>query len=441
MRLVPASPATESTEAASAWMLDADEVLDRVRRSGLDIDGVRPTYLRDKPGENLVVGYDLWAGPTSGVGYLRWCDDRDRADVEWHKALAMGPVDTEFGAGVVRVEDRALLRILPNDARLRRARWYLEPRKLKRSLEGFDPAGRVLSGSATTVELLTYKPERRFVARLDLGYRDGHRVPVILRYTATPTATRLAATADHLRANGVTTAASLARLEGGRVAIDELLPGVDLRTAARTVANEPADARAVAGAVVDQLVALHRTPTPAVVPVRARNDELAAAGAALRWLCGRGDVDAGLARALWQRLGAAGESLPAAPSAMVHGDLHDRNVLVDLDVGPRAALIDLERVAIGEPALDLGCLAAQGIAGAIERGDLASGRVAATIVTEAAAREGIDDRCVALYTAAGLVEAALTTARHLYSTGAPGSIPRLLEAALTQCPRTRSVVR
>ncbi|MFN3219248.1 MAG: aminoglycoside phosphotransferase family protein [Acidimicrobiales bacterium] len=442
MRLVPPLSDTEPTEGASAWMLDADEVLARIRRSGgVDVDGVRPTYLRDKPGESLVVGYDLWAGPTRGVGYLRWSSDPDRAGVEWHKALAMGPVDTDLGPGVVRVDDRSILRILPNDARLRRARWYLQPRKLKRSLAGFDPDGRVLSGSATTVALLTYKPERRFVARLDLGYRDGHRRPVILRYTATPTATRLAATADHLRAHGVDTAGSLARLEGGRVAIDELLPGVDLRTTAQAVAHEPAVAVAVANVVAEQLVALHRASTPAVAPVRARNDELAAAGASLRWLCGRGDVDTGLARALWHRLGAAGESLPAAPGVMVHGDLHDRNVLVDLDGGPQAALIDLERVAIGEAALDLGCLAAHGIAGAIMRNDLAAGRLGATIVAEAATREGVDGRCVALYTAVGLVEAALNAARRLESAGAPEAIPQLLEAALAHCPPPRSVVR
>lgn len=441
MRLVSAPSGAAPAEGASAWMLDADEVLARLGRSGVHVDGVRPTYLRDKPGESLVVGYDLWAGSTRGVGYLRWCGDPTRADVEWHKALAMGSVDTDLGPGVVRVDGRSILRILPNDARLRRARWYLHPRKLKRSLAGFDPDGRVLSGSATSVELLTYKPERRFVARLDLGYRDGHRRPVILRYTATPTATRLAAVATHLRANGVATAVSLARLEGGRVAIDELLGGVDLRTAASAVAHEPAAAEAVAGAVVDQLVTLHRAPTPAVAPVRARNDELAAAGAALGWLCGRGDVDARLARVLWHRLGAAAESLAAGSGVMVHGDLHDRNVLVDLDAGPRAALIDLERVAIGEAALDLGCLAAHGVAGPILRNDLAAGRLAATIVAEVMAREGIDERSVGLYTATGLVEAALTAARHLAADRVPEAIPRLLEAALTHCPGPRSVVR
>lgn len=441
MRLLPPPSGTGATPGESSWLFDPDEALARIRRCGLDIERLRPVYLREKQGESLVVGYELWSGSTRGAGYLRWCVDRDRAGVEWHKATALGPVDTDLGAGVTRVDDRSILRILPNDARLRRARWYLQPRKLKRSLAGFGPAGSILSGSATTVELLTYKPERRFVARLDLAYRDGHRRPVILRYTATPTATRLAATADHLRSNGVATAGSLARLEGGRVAIDELLPGVDLRTAAQAVAHDPATAAQVARVVVDQLVRLHGVPTPAVMPVRGRDDEVAAAGAALRWLCDRGDVDARLARTLWHRLGAAGESLPATAGALIHGDLHDRNVLVAIEAGPRAALIDLERVAVGEPALDLGCLAAHGIAGAIERRDLAAARLASTIVEEAATRDGLDERCVALYTATGLVEAALTSARHLESSGAPESIPLLLEAALTHCPRPLCAVR
>ena len=436
MTLPPRSPLQAAgTSDGSAWMLDADEAIARVRRSGVDVDAMVPTYLRDKPGESLVVGYDLHAGRARAVGYVRWCADSERAAAEWHKALSIGTVETELGSGVVRVDDRSVLRILPNDARLRSARWYLSPRKLKRSLPDLDGHARSLSGSATSVRLLTYKPERRFVARVDLGYRDGHRLPVVVRYTATPGASRLQATARHLRANGVTTARSMVCIEGGRVAVDELLSGVELRTAAQVVTTRPVLAARVAAAVVEQLFALHRVPAQAVMPDRSRGDEVAIAGAALRWLCGRGEVDTRLARSLWQRMGVAADRIPAGVASVIHGDLHDRNVLVDLDGDPSAALIDLERVAVGEAALDLGYLAAHGIAGAIRRDDAAAHSMTASIVAHTAARESVDAGAVSLYTTTGLVAAALTAARHLEPLRRPDIVPRLIETALAQCPR------
>lgn len=416
------------------WTIDGIEVARRLREAGLDVDGVRPVYLRDKPGETLVVGYELTQGPHVERGYLRWCADPERAADDRHKAYAMGPTPSQLGPGVVAVDDHATVRILPNDAGLRRARWYLTPRKLKRTLGDLDDLvepGRTLSGSATSVRVLTYKPERRVVARIDLGYRDGHRRSVLLRYATSTTAPALASIAEHLLLNGVATARPIAQLERGAVGIDEFLDGVDLRTAAACAPTPQ-----VIDAVADQVAALHRAPAPAGVELRTRDRELAVALESLAWLGVRRFADRALAATVGRALVGASKRAAVAPAVLVHGDLHDRNVLVDVGAvgGPAASMIDLERVAVGEAAIDLGRLFAAGIAGSIltrtTPGDL---RVFARIVDGVIARDarsGDDRSALAFHVAKELVAVALTRARHLETDADPLLVERMLGAAL-----------
>lgn len=414
------------------WTIDGVEVAQRLRTAGLDVDDVRPVYLRDKPGETLVVGFELTQGSDVERGYLRWCADPERAADDRHKAHAMVPTPSRLGPGVVDIDEHATVRILPNDARLRRARWYLTPRKLKRTLGdlGALDAARTLSGSATSVRVLTYKPERRIVARIDLGYRDGHRRPVLLRYATRATAPALASIAEHLRRNGVATARPIAQLERGAVGIDEFLDGVDLRTAAAI-----ADQRVI-DAVADQVAALHRAPAPAGIEVRSRDRELAVALESLAWLGIRRFADRGLTAAAGRALVTASKRAVAAPAVLVHGDLHDRNVLVDADAsgGPSASMIDLERVAVGEAAIDLGRLLAAGITGGI-RGRAAPTDlpVFARIVDGVIARGGGsgDDRsALAFHVGKELVAVALNAARHLETGTDPLLVEGMLAAAL-----------
>ncbi len=421
-----------------AWAIDGGDVTRRLRSAGLDVDRARPVYLRDKPGETLVVGYDLTSGDRHERGYLRWCADRERAADDRRKAHSMGPSDSLFGPGIVAIDDHSTIRILPNDARLRRARWYLTPRKLKRTLADLDHAGRTLSGSATSVEVLTYKAERRIVARLDLGYSDGHRTSVLLRYGAGANASKLASVAEHLRRHGVATARPIAQLEHGEVGIDAFLPGVDLRTAAADSSSSQ-----LVDAVADQIAALHRVPAPTDVTLhcRDRDRDLATALESIAWLSVRRFADRSQAAAVGRALVGASKRAALTPAVVIHGDLHDRNVLVDVDAaaGPFAALIDLERVSIGEPELDLGRLLATAIAtsigtsidGVARPADVAT---VAAIVDGVAARSdrraAADPATLAFHVANELVASALTVSRQLETIADPNLVDRLLGAAL-----------
>ena len=417
-------------EAFPVWTIDGDDVARRLRAGGLEVDHARPVYLRDKPGETVVVGYDLTKGEHHERGYLRWSADPKRAETDRRKGLSMAPAACRLGPGVIDIGDHATVRILPNDARLRRARWYLTPRKLKRSLGDLDHGGRILSGAATSVQVLTYKPERRVVARIDLGYRDGHRTSVLLRYSTRATASALAQTAEHLRRHGVATARPIAQLERDQVGIDEFLPGIDLRTAStgRTIPG-------LVDAVAEQIATLHRVPAPSGVVVRSRDGELTAAVRTLRWLCERGVADLDLMTKVCRLLVAASERAAITPAVLLHGDLHDGNVLVDPDAGGGSAarLIDLERVSIGEAEFDLGRLLATGIAGRISRRAVSTDpRVVAEIVDGVVARRGragTGPPALVFHVAKELIAAALTATRDLETIADPSLVDRLLGVA------------
>ena len=421
---------SRDVEAFPAWTIDGDDITQRLRAGGLDVDRARPVYLRDKPGETVVVAYDLTKGDHHERGYLRWSADRTRAENDRRKGSAMAPAASRLGPGIVGVGEHATVRILPNDARLRRARWYLTPRKLKRSLGHLDHGGRTLSGAATSVHVLTYNPERRVVARLDLGYRDGHRTSALLRYSTRATARALAATAEHLRRHGVATARPIAQLECDQVGIDEFLPGIDLRTAC-TSGPRPG----LVDAVAEQIATLQRVPAPPGVGVRSREGELTVAVETLRWLSEGGVADLDLVTKLCRLLVAASERAAITAPVLLHGDPHDRNVLVDPDAagGPSASLIDLERVSIGEAEFDLGRLLVAGIAGRISRRagstDVHPGAEIVDGVVARTGRAGTASPALVFHVAKELVASSLTATRHLETIADPGLVDRLLAVA------------
>lgn len=63
------------------------------------------------------------------------------------------------------------------------------------------------------------------------------------------------------------------------------------------------------------------------------------------------------------------QGTPGPACHLVHGDLHDRNILLD---GTRTGLLDLDAAGRGDPASDAGNLAAHVILRALQRGDAAS---------------------------------------------------------------------
>lgn len=401
-------------------LLDADAATTRLRAAGLDIAHAEPSYVRHKPDEVTLIAYQLVLGDGNDSHcYLRWFRERDRADVLYAKSRALKPRSAPAGPGLARLGSRAVVYAFPNDARLRRLRWYTTPRKLKRTLQPLVGPGNRISGSRSSVEVLRYKPERRVVARVELATGQPSR-QLLVRYTTRREARSLAETARHLLGHGVTTPAPVAQLDGDRVTIDEFVQGVQLREAVRDNQSNPA-------ALAEAIHAFHTTPPPANTPARLAGDAARSAFhglAALRaW---HPDLDRLAQRtiSLLQR-----HRLNQVGPVLLHGDLHAKNVLLHQGT---FSFIDLERVAMGPAGVDLGYLNAHAIAQGIRQPGWSpnADRHTDSVIEHYRCIAGpLPD--LAWHTALGLTEQALLVTRHL-EPGWEHTAPELLVAAARQ---------
>lgn len=391
-------------------LLDEHEATQRLLAAGLVIDRAQPDYLRHKAGETSIVSY-LFDTPDGGVGrgYVQWCARADRADEIHRKALTLRPRASDVGVPIARVDAHTVFYGFPNDARLRRLRWYSSPRKLKRSLASLTPGGERVSQRASRSTVLKYKPERRLVSKVELVTASGNAQQLLLRYATARNAHRLAATANALAGSGVQTPAPIAQLDDGRVSVDAFIEGVELRTWLLT--NGP-----VVDDLADSLRAFHATTPPTATPTRTESDDLANAVSGLDAL-GRLSLGVSdLTRSVATRLAASEPRRRTA--SLIHGDLHDKNVMVN---GRGVWFIDLERVAVGSPVSDLGRLRAHAISLEVRQPGFSRGALphAEQVIaryrraSRAADERPIDEAELAWHCAIALVDQALLVTRHV----------------------------
>lgn len=409
-------------------LLDETEATRMLSESGLAIVSAHPEYLRHKSGETTIISYrfEMPGSGREGRGYAQWCARPERADEIHRKAQTLRPRMSSVGVSVLRVDAHTVFYGFPNDARLRRLRWYSSPRKLKRVLAPLASAGERLSKSASACEVLKYKPERRLVSRVDLACSGGRSQALLVRYTTGRQASRLAATARALRSHGVLTPTPRIQLDDDRVGVDDFVHGVELRSWVR-------QAEPVADQLADALLAFHRTPAPIGTPVRSELDGLAnglnGLVALSQWapdlsaLCQRVAADLAVRRPADHR-----------SDALIHGDLHDKNVLVN---GAGPWFIDLERAAVGAPPSDLGRLRAHAISldirqpGWSPRARDHAERVIDRYRISAGPDLTMNDPTLAWHCAVALVDQALLVARHV-EPGWRESAHALLSAAMDQ---------
>lgn len=390
-------------------LLDGRQATDRLVAAGLDLRAASPDYVRHKPGQCTVVGYHLTTADGAATrGYAIWCPDPTRATAIHAKALSLRPRPSAVGPGVLRLSDNTVVYGFPNDARLRRLRWYTQPRKIKRSLACLPDVAEGISAHRTEVEILRYKPERRVVARIDLVSRSRTAVPVVLRYTTRRDALARATIARALRRGGVATPAPIAQLEEGRVGIDEYAAGEQLRSLIDLGLVCPT-------ATADAIQRFHGTVPPPACIHRSPSDELSQARRALAGLAEFHPTLSAQLAALAERLISAEPRQQRHPR-LVHGDLHPKNLLGDPTGGDgNITFVDLERVALGQPATDLGRLL--GHAKALEVRDpdshWSATEFARAVVDRYRAGVPIPEPELRWYTAVALIDQAALVARHL----------------------------
>lgn len=352
-----------------ALVLDHDLVLDAVRRVWPEdaVATLTSSYLKYKPGALCLAGYiahtphgplPLYALACSTVQYARVRACRPTAiDTstatfapalldEHHVALWRFPADRKLvglpGLAVPELRSRLLRKLLPDEPRLWSAR----------------------------LEILRYKPERRFVGKL---VADDRAAAVVKAYDAGDfeNAWRAAKTVKGIAAREpLTVSRALGRSRSQRLIVSRWLAGRPLSGLLSAAAGCAAHR---IGEVGSALAELHRQGPRHLASIAPEGEAMAVltAANAAAVLC---PALAAKVRELGVRV--ATELLASANGqCLVHGDFSADQVLVG---GDGVAIIDYDRAGLGDPGVDLGSFVAQ-----LERDQVAD-RLSATRVGEIA---------------------------------------------------------
>ncbi len=344
--------------AADAALVAADPGLPGLRllldatafAAAAGVAGARPLYLRYKPGESCLAGFRLSCGreiSAKAVTADRWATVD--ANSKWAAPrLPDGRLPRRLDGARILIRDRR------EDPGLRALSRLDDPERADKHLR------RLLDKSGDlTLTPLRWKPERRFVARID---RAGSAIAVLKVSNETDYPRALAGAAAAQTAGGPRLMGASAPLRAfavrwteGATLCPEASGRVDL------------DGIAAAGRA---LAELHRTPLRLVRDDHGARTATALAATAETLARLLPDLG-GVARALASRIAAA---LLAAPGAtrLIHGDFTADQALWD---GRRAGVIDWDEACDGDPAADFGAfrgrLEAQALDGVVSEADAA----------------------------------------------------------------------
>lgn len=318
-----------------ALLLDENRLLECVRDAWPEqpLVSLECRYLRYKPGVNCLAGYvaRTAGGPLS-------CHAKART-AQHHARVRPGDAS--------RLPDELgiVLRRFPDDRELRGLPRLMLPERRSRLLRKVLPEESALWSARP--EMLRYKPERRFVARLQGS--GGVRALVKLYDEGDLENARRGAAAfagrEHLKV-----ARQLGRSRRHRLIVSQWLSGRPLDEWLRAPDFDPGRMREVGVALAE----LHRqTPDGLARPGR-EDDALAvlAAANAAAWLH---PALAERLRELALRVAAQLLAEPTADSA-IHGDFNAEQVLWDAD---GIGIIDYDQVRLGDPAADFGSFIAR----------------------------------------------------------------------------------
>jgi hypothetical protein len=359
------------------------EALQRVR-PGLRINSVTYHYVRYKPGTNCLSAFTLNLDGAEVRGYAKAYQPEDWAKLM--KATERHGVEGPLGDGRLVLEDEATeVVVFPNDNKLTSLSSLFD------AAAGANLLARVFRDrpdlQSGTVQFLRYKPERRFVARLDV---DGEPRAVLKLYSqrayeeARITARKLGASArliGHSAHHGVLAF--------------EWRDGVLLSA----IVNGPFAPVTVLDRTGAAIAAFHRLDGRGL-RVRDRASELRTIQAIADGLRYIHPAAERLVNDLTESLMSCFRDAPAVLHP-IHGDFYDRQVLVN---DGQITILDLDEAVLADPAADHGLFIAH-----LERDALLGGVPAERV---AVAREallagyGLPPERVELYTAFGLLQLA-----------------------------------
>lgn len=317
---------------------------------GASLVALTPTYARLKGEDGELVAYRIRIGTDQGevdtavsvrsgpphrlrAQAMRFSDSRAAT---WTAPLVPWHLDAEVGL---------LLIAFPLDRVLRDLRRLVDLKWVRRALEGhgvLEPRARRMSRSRSRLSMVSYRPERRAVVRLDAAFGSGEEdQAVFLRTHRDPAfAERSQAALRALHAEGLPVPAPLGRPEPA-LALEGLAAG---RTLDAFDLCRPARARSVGRL----LARVHRTRAPGDLLVQGE-DQVVEQGRTCAQRLAEVHPELGArALAVAQTLGGA---CPGPDDrCLVHGDMHPGQLLGDDET---LSLVDWDRAHAGHPAQDL----------------------------------------------------------------------------------------
>lgn len=335
-------------------LLDAEAAAALMCEAGLRVESLRPDYLRLKVRESAIVGFaaegrDDAGAPVALPVYARTFPTPERAAAVHGKMQEKRVLESAFGPGVgVTASGRTVVFAFPNDAELGGLHRMAQLSSCLQELRELPFAtGRRPRRRRSSLEPVRYKPERRFIARVETVLVDDAsgeraRADVYLRWFPDRRGTMVAAVAELLGRAGVPVARQLGTGRGGRLVVEEAVPGTRGSVAVREDGFDPETIAAVIGR-------LHSTPVTRSLGfgLASAESRRAAASSALDTVALVAPELAGAACRLAVAFRAADTA--AGPPVGVHGDLHLDQLLVRSD---GMSLIDFERFAVGDAVAD-----------------------------------------------------------------------------------------
>ncbi|HSK10256.1 MAG TPA: phosphotransferase [Vicinamibacterales bacterium] len=283
--------------------------------------GLRPTYVRYKPGTRCLVAYEVGAGDT--VTYVH------------ANAYPLDRVHRR--AGDIVVEGGLVVGVFPHDRALPSLAPLWDPAVSGRVLSKLFPGRPSVRGARLTV--IAYKPGRRCVMALR---EDAAGAAVLKAYTGAGFGHAGAGARAFRSAAPLGVASVAGRSRRHRLLAFQWMPGENLSgLVARGCADEECLARVGAA-----LAALHAQRGDGLRPgVAAVGDDLAAVARGVGRVCPQwAEHGARLAARLSARLQRWSGMVP------LHGDFYPGQVLVTSDV---INVVDLDRAGLGDPRVDL----------------------------------------------------------------------------------------
>ena len=370
-------------------LLDPDAFLQALsaRVNGIELQSARRTYIRYKPGANCVVAYKLETelGPVDLYGKAYGRD----APVKFAKDRARKQVPSALGPGRLALEEHAItVSVFPNDGKLSALADLMDPAARMLLLESVLPGDPRVA--ASEIRPLAYKPERRYVARLELGQEPWG---VLKLYTRAG----YQAARRRALAFGAGELLDVPRLLGkwshpGAV-VTAWMPGTRLSECL----SEPElglDRLLRVGAA---LAELHAQNPDEQLPLRRPNVEIDTLFSLVETV---GQLLPGLASRAWllaRRISSLIEGRPFSP-VCVHGDFYAKQVLLH---GERVGLLDLDGATRAAAEFDLGVFIAHLERDAL-RGRLPKSRVQPLAEAFVKGYGGGQSLPVEVYVAAGL---------------------------------------